>query len=90
MSQGFIDKHENNLPEINPKGFHPSSIYPGLSLYYSVYLRSPSDILIYLQPILFEQGGLATLCNPATWMLRSRSRRMFELLTDFVPKRYTS
>ena len=36
------------------------------------------------RPILFEQGGLANPYNPATLMLRSRSRRMFELLADFV------
>ena len=39
--------------------------------------------LNYLQ-ILFEHGGLATPCDPATWMLRSRSRRMFELRSDWL------
>merc|ERR1711940_229528 len=52
--------------------------------------KQKTQVQVPAAPILFEQGGLATPCNPATWMLRSRSRRMFELLTVFVPKRYTS
>ena len=33
----------------------------------------------------FRAVGLANPCNPAPWMLRSRSWKMFELLTDFDP-----
>ena len=44
--------------------------------------RRKTRVQVPAAPILFEQGGLATPCNPATWMLRSRSRRMFELRSD--------
>ena len=41
---------------------------------------------------LSQQGSLlATPCNPATWMLRSWSRRMFDLRSDWLcPKALTS